>query len=89
MVARLTIYSLSSVTICNFSYFPYWFWSRDLGSDCSSDNLFKLFCYITFSLQKYIPTHLNSKLVYGSVFLKYRLSNGQPILNLENLEFFA
>ena len=45
--------------------------------------------YISFSLQKSIPTHLKPKLVQCSVgFCEIRLSNGQPILNLENLDYF-
>ena len=54
------------------------------------------FSCISFSLQNYIQKHLKPKLVYGSFFFffffffsRYRLLNGQPILNLENLEYFA
>ena len=36
MLTRRTIYSLCILTICNFSYFPFWFWVLDLGSDCFS-----------------------------------------------------
>ena len=28
--------SLCKLTVCNFGYFPFWFWVRDLGSDCPS-----------------------------------------------------
>ena len=38
LLTRLTICSLRSWTICNFSYFPFWFGGGggvDLGSDCS------------------------------------------------------
>ena len=31
LLTRLTIYCLPSLTICNFSYFPFWFLGRDLG----------------------------------------------------------
>ena len=49
------------------------------------------FSYISFSLQKYRAKHLNPKLVMGIVFFfsRYKLLNGQPILNLENIEYFA
>ena len=30
----LTICSLCNLTICHFSYFPFWFRGLDLGSDC-------------------------------------------------------
>ena len=33
MLTRLTICSLCILTICNFSYFPFWFRGRNLGSD--------------------------------------------------------
>ena len=33
LLTRLTICSLCILTICNFSYFPFWFWGLDLGSD--------------------------------------------------------
>ena len=33
---RLTICSLCILTICYFSYFPFWFLGRDLGSDSPS-----------------------------------------------------
>ena len=48
------------------------------------------FSYISFLLQKYIPTHLKPKLIQGSVgfVLRYRLLNGQSILNLKNLDCF-
>ena len=28
------MFSLYILTICNFSYFPFWFCGLDLGSDC-------------------------------------------------------
>ena len=28
--------SLCILTICNFSYIPFWFWGPDLGSECFS-----------------------------------------------------
>ena len=31
LLTRLTICSLCSMTICNFSYFPFWFLGLDLG----------------------------------------------------------
>ena len=34
LLTRLTICSLCILTNCNFSYFPFWFWVLDLGSDC-------------------------------------------------------
>ena len=36
LLKRLTICSLCSFTICNFSYFPFWLQRQNLGSDCSS-----------------------------------------------------
>ena len=36
LLTRLTICSLCILTICNFSYFLFWFSGRDLGSDCPS-----------------------------------------------------
>ena len=32
----LTICFICTLTICNFSYFPFLFWGLDLGSDCFS-----------------------------------------------------
>ena len=36
LLPRLTICSLCILTLCHFSYFPFWFWGLDLGSDCFS-----------------------------------------------------
>ena len=36
LLPRLTICSLCILTLCNFSYFPFWFSGLDLGSDCFS-----------------------------------------------------
>ena len=36
LLVRLTICSLCVLTICNSSYFPFWFRGLDLGSDCLS-----------------------------------------------------
>ena len=36
LLTRLTICSLCILTICNISYFPFWFRGLDLGSDCFS-----------------------------------------------------
>ena len=36
LLTRLTICSLSILTICKFSYFPFWILWLDLGSDCFS-----------------------------------------------------
>ena len=33
LLTRLTICSLCILTICNFSYLPFWFLGLDLGSD--------------------------------------------------------
>ena len=33
LLTRMAICSLCILTICNFSYFPFWFWVLDLGSD--------------------------------------------------------
>ena len=70
---------------CLYQYYP-----NSLGRSAANDSLFKLFSYISFSLQKHIPTHLKPKVVQGSVgfVARYRLSNGQSILNLENLDYF-
>ena len=35
LLTRLTICSLCILTIGNFSYFPFWFWGQNFGSDCS------------------------------------------------------
>ena len=35
LLTRLTICSLCILTICKFSYFPFWFLGLALGSDCS------------------------------------------------------
>ena len=43
---RVSVCSLSILTICNFSYFPFWFFGLDLGSDCfSSSSLHTFYFY--------------------------------------------
>ena len=34
LLIRLTGYSLCTMFICNFGYFPFWFQGRDFGSNC-------------------------------------------------------
>ena len=38
LLTQLTVCSLciTCMSICNFSYFPFWFCGQDLGCDCSS-----------------------------------------------------
>ena len=36
LLTRLNICSLCILTICNFSYFPFWFRGLELGSNCFS-----------------------------------------------------
>ena len=71
--------------ICLYQYYP-----NSLRRSAADDGLFNLFSCISFSLQKYIPTHLKPKLVQGSVgfVARYMLSNGQSTLNLENVDYF-
>ena len=70
---------------CLYQYYP-----NSLRRSAANDSLFKLFSCISFSLQKYIPKHLKPKLIQGSVSFvaRYRLLNGQSILNLDNLDYF-
>ena len=46
LLTLLTICSHCILTICNFSYFPFWFCGLDLGSDCiSSWSLYTLYTF--------------------------------------------
>ena len=38
LLTRFTICSVCILTICNFSYFKFWFRGLDLGSDCFSSD---------------------------------------------------
>ena len=46
LFTRLTIFSLIILTICNFSYFPFWFLGLDLGSDFFSCWSLQLFTFL-------------------------------------------
>ena len=46
LLIRVIICSLCILTICNISYFPFWFEGLDLGSYCLSCILFTFVCLI-------------------------------------------
>ena len=46
LLTRLAVCSLCTLTICNISYFPFWFWRVDLGSDCISSRSLHIFFYL-------------------------------------------
>ena len=58
------------LTDCNFSYFPFWFWVRDLGSDCTGFWPL-LTCYFGIFTKIYAlcrPGHLSNSVIWKNSY---------------------
>ena len=44
LLTRLTVFSVCNLSICNFSYFSFWFRERDFGFNCTDSCSLLTFC---------------------------------------------
>ena len=47
LLTQLTIFSLCILTLCSFSYFPFWSLGSDLVSDCFSSRSLHTFLFLS------------------------------------------